>query len=116
MAAGGIGFATTFIYIGLIVSQGEPEWGRVWIFALLMALASTFALAAEAVADVSTGRGLLVLSALVFAVVGVLGFFSIGAPFLLAAVVAAVGSARLSDPPSGAPHMQAGGTADDPEP
>jgi hypothetical protein len=115
LAAGAIGLAMTSIYVGLVFSQGDGEWGRIWLFVLLMVLASGLAFAAEAVVDVSIGRELLVISTLVFAVVGIVGFFSIGAPFLVAAVVAAVGSTRLGDAPSNSTHVHSGGASVDRE-
>jgi len=109
LAAGATGLTMTSIYVGLTISQGDGEWGRIWLFVLLVVLASGFAFAAEVVVDVSTGRELLVISTLMFAVIGIVGFFSIGAPFLVAAVVAAVGSTRLSDAPTNSRRVRGGG-------
>jgi hypothetical protein len=85
----------TFGYVALIVSQGDAEWAPVMLFVIMMAVASSAALAAEMVSDVVIGRRLLVLSALVFAVVGALGIFTIGLPFLVAAGLALVGAIRM---------------------
>jgi len=95
LAAGGIGFAMTVVYVALIISQGDAEWAPVALFVAAMALASTSALTAEAISDVETGRRFLVFSTLMFAVVGMLGIFTIGLPFLVAAALAAIGAIRL---------------------
>jgi hypothetical protein len=100
LAAGGIGVAVTFAYIGIIVSQGDTPWVPMTFFALAMALASTAALAAELISNVVTGRRLLVFSTVVFGVVGMLGIFTIGVPLLVAAALAGVGAIRLDDPPT----------------
>ena len=106
LAAGGIGLAVTFVYIGIIVSQGDTPWVPVTLFALVMALASTAALAAELISNAATGRQLLVVSTVMFAVVGMLGIFTIGMPLLVAAALAAVGAIRLDDPPTFPQHSQ----------
>jgi hypothetical protein len=93
----------TFVYIGIIISQGDTPWLPVTLFGLVMAAASTAALAAEVVSDVETGRRLLVLSAFLFALVGMLAILTIGMPFLVAAGLAAVGAIRLGDGLTGAP-------------
>ena len=100
LAAGGIGFAMTFLYIGIIVSQGDTSWGPVTFFGTVMMAASTAALAAEAISDVETCRRLLVFSAFLFALVGVLALFTIGLGFLVAAGLAAIGVVRLADRPT----------------
>ena len=109
LGSGGIGFATTFLYIGVIISEGDNEWVPVILFALVMASASTAALAAEMISNVEAGRRLLVVSTVMFAVVGMLGIFSIGLPFLVAAGLAAIGAVRLADRPTvteGQPHQR----------
>jgi hypothetical protein len=92
----------TFVYIGIIISEGDTAWVPVTLFAVVMATASTAALAAEVISDRQTGRRLLVLSAFLFALVGMLGIFTIGMPFLVAAGFAAAGAIRLAEPPAGA--------------
>ncbi len=63
----------TVVYVALIVSQGDAEWAPVMLFVIIMAVASSAALAAEVASDVEIGRRLLILSALMFAGVGLLG-------------------------------------------
>lgn len=100
MVAAGIGFAMTFVYVGLIVSEGDNEWGPVTLFAVVMALASTAALVAAVILDVATSRRLLAASAVMFGAIGVLGIFSVGLPFLGATAAAVIGLIRIGNPPS----------------
>jgi hypothetical protein len=85
----------TLVYIRLMVSD---EWLPFLVFVTVMTLASTAALVAESISSAAIGRQLLALSAAIFAVVGLLGFMTIGVPFLVAAASAAIGYVRLDDP------------------
>jgi hypothetical protein len=96
----------TFLYVGIIVSEGNNPWIPVTLIALVMAVASAAALAAATISDAEKGRRLLGGSAFLFALVGMMAILTIGMPFLVAAGLAATGASRLGDRPTGAETTQ----------
>ena len=86
----------TAVYVTLILSQGNGEAVSVLVFVLVMAGASFSALVAAVVKSPAVARRLLVVSTVLFALVGVLGILTIGLPFLIAAGMSAWGAARAN--------------------
>jgi hypothetical protein len=90
-----IGFAMTAAYVALLASHGDKQWTKFTVFVIVMAVASSTALAASFVSKEQIGRRLLVISAVLFAVIGTLGILTIGLPFLVSACLAGVGATRV---------------------
>ena len=84
------------VYVTLTVAQGNNSWFEVLPWVVAMATGSAVAFASAQVVDRRLARNLLLGAAALFGLIGVLGLFSIGLGFMLAAAAAAVGAAKLS--------------------
>ena len=82
------------VYVTLIWVQGDAEFSVVpW--AALMAIPSAGAFVAISIEHSPTARRILIGSAIVFFVLGMVSVFTIGLGFLAAAVLSAVAARRL---------------------
>jgi hypothetical protein len=99
LAAAIVGFIGTAVYIGIIVDQGDPEIALLVLWAGIMAGGSLLALIGAVVDKSSVARRLLLVSTIVFAVIGFLAIFSIGLVFVVAAALSgwAVVTVRRSE-------------------
>lgn len=89
-----VGFATTALYVALIVSEGNSIVASIpW--AVSMVIGSGLAFAATQIADTRLSSKLLVATTAIFAVIGTLAIFSIGLGFLVAAAAALMAVIRL---------------------
>ena len=86
-----IGAASLGLYIGLLIGQGDFPWGSLVFIAII--LAGVIA-AMRSVDEPYRARKLLAGSTVAFAIIGILGFATIGLLFLLAALFTAVGAAQ----------------------
>ena len=104
LLAGLGGTAVTAVY--LVVITNEPEenaGGRVTLVATTIALASAAAFTGSLGGSPRARFLLLTTSAAAFAVWGVLGLFSIGAPLMGAAALAAIAAVGAADRHEGSP-------------
>jgi hypothetical protein len=91
-----IGFAMTAVYVVVILAQGNNSFSETFPWALSMTTGAVLAFTSTLVANLAVARGLLLGAAAVFGIIGSLAIFSVGLGFLLAAVAAVIGSARVS--------------------
>jgi hypothetical protein len=87
LASAIVGFIGTGVYIAVIAGEGEPQLVPLIAWASVMAGASFVALAGSLVTRESLARRLLVVSAVLFGILGFLALFSIGLVFVIAAVL-----------------------------
>lgn len=83
------------VYLSIILSQGSSVT-EILPWAALMAAPAILALLSVSTRDRRVARSLLMVAAVLYGIVGVLGILTIGIGFLIAAAAAAVGVARLS--------------------
>lgn len=95
LAAGIVGLIGAGVYVGAIVGQGDPELVPLAAWTAVMGGASLVAFAGALVDRQSTARRLLVVSAVVFGLVGFLAIFSIGLVFVVAAALSAWAAATV---------------------
>jgi len=88
--AAAAGAAMLLVYLTLIFAQDGSEVLRALPWALLMAIAVGAALWSAQIGDRRVARNLMIVTVVLYAVIGVLALFTIGIGFLLAAVVATV--------------------------
>ncbi len=93
-----VGAASLGLYIGLLIGQGGFPWGSLVFIAIV--LAGVIA-AMESVDDPYRARRLLTSATIAFAIIGILGFTTIGMLFLLASLFTAVGAAQSPAHPEG---------------
>ena len=103
LAAGLVGTLVAAVYLVVITSQDENAWGRVTLVATTIALASAVAFRGSLGGSPRARFLLLTTSAAAFAVWGVLGLFSIGAPLLGAAALAGIAAGGAADRHEGSP-------------
>ncbi|MFQ5966215.1 MAG: hypothetical protein ACE5MI_01240 [Acidimicrobiia bacterium] len=95
LAAGVIGLITLGMYLAVILGQGGNTVWEVAPWAGLMAVAALGALTGAVAANRSLAKAALLISTLVFAGLGFLALFSIGALFVVAAALTAVALVRV---------------------
>jgi hypothetical protein len=86
------------IYITVILAEGDDAFFEVLPWALLMAIAPLGAFGSAAVHDRRSARMLMVGSAVLFTILGLVSILSIGLGFLVAAFFAWGAAIRLSGP------------------
>lgn len=92
-----VGLVMVAIYVAIIVGEGVHSLFDVLPWATLMAVGAITALAAAYIEDRRVARSLMVVTALLFAVLGAVSILSIGIGFLLTAVLATVAATRLEE-------------------
>lgn len=85
------------VYITLILAEGGNSLFEVLPWALVMAIATIAAFAATAIHNHHLARNLMIGSAVVFAMLGLVSIFSIGLGFLATAVLATVAAIQLAE-------------------
>jgi len=93
-----IGAASLGLYIGLLIGQGDFPWGSLLFVAIILA---GVVAAMRSVDEPYRARRLLTGSTIAFAIIGILGFLTIGMLFLLAALFTAVAAAQSPAHPEG---------------
>ena len=93
-----IGAASLGLYIGLLIGQSDFPWGSLVFIAIILV---GVVAAMRSVDDPYRARKLLTASTIAFAVIGILGFATIGLLFLLAALFTAVAAAQSLPHPEG---------------
>jgi len=93
-----VGAASLGLYIGLLIGQGNFPWGSLVFIGII--LAGVIA-ALKSVDDPYRARKLLTGSTIAFAIIGILGFLTIGMLFLLASLFTAIGAAQSPAHPEG---------------
>ena len=90
-----LGFGMLAVYLTLIMSEEGNTFGTTMPWALFMLIAAVIALASALVADPRLARNLLIGSAVLFGLLGVVSIVTIGLGFLVAAATAAIGASKI---------------------
>jgi hypothetical protein len=94
--AGFIALADDVVYLVLIAGQNGPYDGRTFLVASFLLLMAAAAGVGAVIGSARARASLLALTAAGCLGLGILGIFSIGAPLLIAAVLATYAAARVT--------------------
>ena len=89
-----IGLGGTVAYLAIIMNEGDNSFGATLPFVAIMLGASSLAVVGAFAANRSVAHGVLLTATILFAVIGILGLFTIGIIFVTAAVFSGFASAR----------------------
>ena len=95
MGAAALGFVMLAVYIALIITQGGGSFSEAMPWTMFMMIAPTGAIVASQVQNRRTAKILLIGSAVVWALLGLVSLLSIGIGFLIAAGAASVAAIRI---------------------
>lgn len=98
LSSGIIGLVATVLYIGIIVGEGDNSPLAIAPWVLVMSAAVICAFYGSLGPRESLIRPSLQISTVIFGLIGILGIFTIGLPFLIAAVCSAIALTRSSRP------------------
>ncbi|MGD2103178.1 MAG: hypothetical protein PVG83_13175 [Acidimicrobiia bacterium] len=95
LVSGGTGLSGLVVYLTIITGEGDNAFWEIFPWAVLMAIPTVVALVAAFVPHPRTARALLLVSASVFGLVGLVAALTIGPLFLLAGLFAVLAIARF---------------------
>ncbi len=95
IGAAALGFVMLAVYVALIATQDGGSFSEAMPWAMFMTIAPTGTIVASQVQDRRTAKILLIGSAVVWALLGLVSLLSIGIGFLIAAGAASVAAIRI---------------------
>lgn len=94
-----LGLLMLAVYVTIISSQGDVDLLQTLPWALLMTAGAGLALAATLARKTSTARKLLIGSALIYGLLGLVAILTIGLGFLITGALAIIAITRLDTEP-----------------